>query len=183
MEVKETGFEGLLEIIPTIFEDSRGWFFEFYNEDTFSQHNLNYKFVQQNHSFSLKGVIRGLHFQNPPYGQAKLVSILKGKVLDVVVDLRKGSKTFGKVNYCILDSDKRNMLMVPEGFAHGFSALEDSFFAYKCTNIYNREAEGGIVWNDPELNIDWQVERPILSPKDASLPTLTELMRKSLILH
>lgn len=183
MEVKETGFEGLLEIFPSVYYDNRGWFFELYNEDTFSQHNLNYRFVQQNHSYSLKGVIRGLHFQRPPYGQAKLVTVVKGKVLDVVVDIRQGSKTFGKVYYCTLDSEKRNMLMVPEGFAHGFSALEDTLFAYKCTNTYNRQAEGGIVWNDPELQIDWRVDNPILSPKDASLPTLAELMRKSVILQ
>lgn len=183
MEVKETGFEGLLELFPTIYHDNRGWFFELYNDDTFRRHNLNYRFVQQNHSFSLKGVVRGLHFQRPPYGQAKLVMVLKGKVLDVVVDIRRRSKTFGQVNYCVLDSEKRNMLMVPEGFAHGFAALEDTLFAYKCTNTYNREAEGGILWNDPDLRIDWQVENPILSAKDASLPTLAELMRKSLILH
>ena len=183
MEVKETGFEGLVELFPSINYDNRGWFFELFNENTYRQHNLNYRFVQQNHSFSVKGVIRGLHFQRPPFGQAKLVTVLKGKVLDVVVDIRSGSKTFGKVNYCVLDSEKRNMLMVPDGFAHGFSALEETLFAYKCTSTYNREAEGGIVWNDPDLRIDWQVENPILSAKDSSLPTLAELMRKSVILQ
>jgi dTDP-4-dehydrorhamnose 3,5-epimerase len=183
MEVKETGIEGLLEIYPLIYYDARGWFFEMYNEDTFHQHNINYRFVQQNHSYSLKGVLRGLHFQRPPYAQAKLVTVVKGKVLDVVVDIRSGSKTFGKVYYCMLDSEKRNMLMVPEGFAHGFSALEDTLFAYKCTSTYNREAEGGIVWNDPDLQINWQIEKPIVSEKDASLPSLAELMRKSVILQ
>lgn len=183
MEVKETGFEGLLEIIPSIYSDSRGWFFELYNEETFRKHNINYKFVQENHSFSVKGVVRGLHFQLAPYGQAKLVAVTKGKVLDVVVDVRRSSKTFGKVYYCVLDSERRNMLMVPEGFAHGFAALEDTLFAYKCTNVYNREAEAGIVWNDPDLQIDWQTENPILSTKDSGLPTLAELLRKSLILQ
>ena len=183
MDVKETGIEGLLEIYPSINYDTRGWFFEMYNEDTFRQHNINYRFVQQNHSYSLKGVIRGLHFQRPPYAQAKLVTVVKGKVLDVVVDIRSGSKTFGKVYYCVLDSEKRNLLMVPEGFAHGFSALEDTLFAYKCSSTYNREAEVGIVWNDPDLRINWQVENPIVSPKDSSLPTLAELMRKSVILQ
>ena len=183
MDVKETGIEGLLEIFPSIYRDSRGWFVEFYNEDTFRQHNIDYKFVQENHSYSLKGVIRGLHFQRPPYAQAKLVTVIKGKVLDVVVDIRSGSKTFGKVYYCVLDSEKRNMLMVPEGFAHGFSAMEETLFAYKCTGTYNREAEGGIVWNDPDLRIDWQIENPIISVKDSALPTLAELMRKSVILQ
>ena len=183
MEIKETGIEGLLEIFPSIYHDTRGWFFEFYNEDTFQQHNLKYRFVQQNHSYSLKGVIRGLHFQRHPYGQAKLVSVIKGKVLDVVVDIRSGSKTFGQVYYCVLDSEKRNMLMVPEGFAHGFSAMEDTLFAYQCTGTYNPKAEGGILWNDPDLRIDWQNENPIVSAKDSSLPTLAELMRKSVILQ
>lgn len=183
MNVQETGIEGLLEIFPSVYHDTRGWFFEFYNEDTFRKHNIDYRFVQENHSFSVKGVIRGLHFQRPPYAQAKLVAVTKGKVLDVVVDIRSGSKTFGMVYYCILDSERRNMLMVPEGFAHGFSALEDTLFAYKCTNTYNREAEGGIVWNDPDLRIDWQVDNPIVSVKDSSLPTLAELMRKSVILQ
>ena len=108
--------------------------------------------------------------------------MISGKVLDVVVDIRKGSKTFGKVYYCMLDSEKRNMLMVPEGFAHGFSAFENTLFAYKCTNTYHREAERGIVWNDPDLQIDWQVQNPVLSAKDSSLPTLAELLRKSVIL-
>jgi len=183
MEVKETGFEGLLEIIPSINYDSRGWFFEMYNEETFRKLNINYRFVQQNHSYSLKRVIRGLHFQLPPHAQAKLVTVIKRKVLDVVVDIRRGSKTFSKVYYCVLDSEKRNSLMVPEGFAHGFAALEDTLFAYQCNRTYNREAEGGIVWNDPDLQIDWQTENPILSSKDSSLPTLAELMRKSLILQ
>ena len=122
-------------------------------------------------------------FQLPPYAQAKLVTVIKGKVLDVVVDIRSGSKTFGKVYYCTRDSEKRNMLMVPEGFAHGFSALEDTLFAYKCTNTYNLEVVGGIVWNDPDLRINWQNESPIVSEKDSSLPTLAELMRKSVILQ
>jgi len=182
MQVKETGFEGLVEITPLINRDSRGWFFEFYKEEAFLKHNITYKFVQQNHSYTLKGVVRGLHFQRAPYAQAKLVSIVQGRVLDVVVDLRSGSKTFGKVYYCELSSEKKNMLMVPEGFAHGFSALEDSLFIYKCSSPYNREAESGIIWNDTDLQIDWQTKNPILSDKDLQLPTLAELLRKSVIL-
>jgi dTDP-4-dehydrorhamnose 3,5-epimerase len=134
--------------------------------------------VQENTSFSKKGVIRGLHFQHAPHAQGKLVTVLHGKVVDVVVDLRPGSKTFCKVYYLELDSEKRNMLMVPEGFAHGFAALEDSIFYYKCTNFYNKASESGIVWNDPQLNIQWPASNPIVSEKDQVLPTLEELLRK-----
>jgi len=182
MEVKATGFEGLVEIIPSIFHDERGWFFEFYKEETFHSHNINYRFVQENQSFSRKGVIRGLHMQLPPYAQAKLATVITGRVLDVVVDLRKGSKTFGQVYQYVLDGDSRNMLMVPEGFAHGFAALEDSIFSYKCSSPYNKLSETGVIWNDPDLNIDWKVSNPILSSKDLQLPTFADLLRKSVIL-
>jgi dTDP-4-dehydrorhamnose 3,5-epimerase len=175
MQVLTTPFEGLIEIIPTVFEDDRGWFYEFYKEETFKKHNIQYSFVQENQSFSKKGVVRGLHLQLPPYTQAKLVSVLSGNVLDVVVDLRKTSKTFKQVYYCPLDSKRHNMLLVPEGFAHGFAALEDSLFFYKCSNVYNRASETGIRWNDPELNINWGIENPIVSMKDVMLPTLSDL--------
>ncbi|HEY9008697.1 dTDP-4-dehydrorhamnose 3,5-epimerase [Ohtaekwangia sp.] len=181
MEVKQTGIEGLVEIFPAVYNDSRGWFYEFYREDTFNKSGIHYKFLQENRSFSKKGVIRGLHMQLPPYAQAKLVTVLQGKVLDVVVDLRPGSATFAKVYYCLLEAEKCNMLMVPEGFAHGFAALEDSVFFYKCSNIYHRDSENGIRWNDPELNINWQVQNPIISDKDQQLPTLEELLRNSVI--
>ena len=181
MEVKKTAIDGLVEIIPTIFGDDRGWFYEFYKEEAFTAAGITYRFVQENQSFSKKGVIRGLHMQLAPYAQAKLVTVIQGKVLDVVADLRPGSKTFGQVYYCLLESSKRNMLMVPEGFAHGFAALEDSIFFYKCSNAYNRTAEQGVIWNDPQLNINWQVENPIVSEKDQQLPTLDELLRKSVI--
>ncbi len=181
MQVKETGIEGLLEIQPTLFRDDRGWFYEFFNEKTFASAGVPTNFVQENTSFSRKGVIRGLHFQYEPHAQGKLVTVLAGKALDVVVDLRRGSRTFGKVYYCLLDSERRNMLMVPEGFAHGFAAHDDTLFHYKCTNFYNKQSEGGIVWNDPKLNIQWGVNNPIVSEKDAVLPTLDELMGKSLI--
>ena len=133
MQIKYTGIEQLVEIIPSVYKDDRGWFTEFYKEEEFRKHNLIYTFVQENKSFSKKGVIRGLHMQLEPFAQAKLVSVIHGKVLDVVVDLRKGSETFGKVYYCMLDSALNNMLMVPAGFAHGFAALEDSIFFYKCS--------------------------------------------------
>lgn len=181
MEVKQTGIDGLIEIIPSIFKDDRGWFYEFYNEKTFHQAGVTHRFVQENTSYSTKGVIRGLHFQLPPHAQGKLVTVLKGRVIDVVVDIRKGSATFGKSYQLELNGDKRNMLMVPEGFAHGFVALEDSLFHYKCTNFYNKASEAGIVWNDPALGIDWPTTNPNVSDKDKVLPTLEELLRKSVI--
>lgn len=181
MQIKDTGIEGLLEIIPTVFHDDRGWFYEFYKENIFHQHGITEKFVQENQSFSKKGVVRGLHFQHEPYAQAKLVTVIKGKVLDVVVDLRKNSSTFAKVYYCQLEEEQHNMLFVPAGFAHGFAALEDSVFFYKCSNIYNRQSESGIVWNDQDLQIDWQVANPIISEKDQQLPSLKEFLRNSVI--
>ena len=181
MQVKETGIEGLVEIIPAIYKDDRGWFYEFFHKNTFQSHRVPTNFVQENTSFSKKGVIRGLHFQQSPHAQGKLVTVLSGQVLDVVVDLRKNSKTFGEVYYCTLDSERRNMLMVPEGFAHGFAALEDSLFYYKCTNFYNKPAESGLVWNDAQLKIKWPFENPIVSEKDQVLPTMDELLRKSVI--
>ncbi len=181
MQIIETPIEGLIEIVPTVYQDSRGWFYESFKETTFKAAGINYSFVQENQSFSKKGVIRGLHFQRQPYAQAKLASVLMGKVLDVVVDLRPASRTFGQVFTCVLDGVRRNMLMVPDGFAHGFSALEDSLFFYKCSNFYNKESESGIIWNDPQLAIDWRVENPIVSEKDQLLPTLNELLRKSVI--
>jgi dTDP-4-dehydrorhamnose 3,5-epimerase len=181
MQIKTTGIEGLVEIIPTVFHDDRGWFYEFYKEETFRKNGITTRFVQENQSFSKKGVIRGLHLQLPPFQQAKLVTVISGKVMDIVVDIRKGSATFGKVYYCLLEAEKRNMLMVPEGFAHGFAALEDSIFFYKCSNFYNRESETGIVWNDPQLKIEWPVANPIISEKDCILPTMDDLLRKSVI--
>jgi len=181
MQIIETGLKGLVEIIPDIYHDSRGWFYEFYKNEVFHQAGITYSFSQENISFSKKGVVRGMHFQLPPYEQAKLVSVLQGKVLDVVVDLRKGSETFGKVHTCELDGEKHNMLMVPEGFAHGFAALEDSLFLYKSSNLYNREAECGIRWDDVTLNIQWPINEPTLSDKDLNLPSFEELLGKSLI--
>jgi dTDP-4-dehydrorhamnose 3,5-epimerase len=181
MQIKTTGIEGLVEITPNVYQDNRGWFYEFYKEEEFHKNGITTRFVQENQSFSKKGVVRGLHLQLPPFQQAKLVSVIVGKVMDVVVDVRKGSKTFGQVYYCLLEAEKHNMLMVPEGFAHGFVALEDSIFFYKCSNFYNKESETGIVWNDPQLKIDWSVPNPLLSEKDCLLPTLDDLLRKSVI--
>jgi dTDP-4-dehydrorhamnose 3,5-epimerase len=178
MQVIQTPFEGLFQLIPVLFEDERGWFYEAYKENTFRALGIHYNFVQENQSYSRKGVIRGLHFQHEPHAQAKLASVLVGKVLDVVVDLRPGSPTFRQVYSCVLDSERRNMLMVPEGFAHGFAALEESIFHYKCSSFYNKTAEGGILFNDPDLNIEWPVKDPIVSEKDRQLPRLEEFLRK-----
>lgn len=179
MTIKETGFQGLVEIFPKVFEDDRGFFFEAYNKETFGKHGINYDFVQDNQSFSVKGVIRGLHMQLSPFAQAKFVKVVTGKVLDVVVDMRPESETFGKTYYCTLDSNVNNSLMIPEGFAHGFAALEDSVFSYKCSNLYNKASETGILYNDETLNINWGIEHPIVSEKDLELPTFQEFLAKN----
>lgn len=177
MEVKKTEFEGLVEIQPDIYKDSRGFFFETYKADAFKAAGLDIVFVQDNQSFSRKGVVRGLHFQREPYAQGKLVRVIVGRVLDVVVDIRKDSATFGKAYTLVLDGKTNNMLYVPPGFAHGFAALEDAVFFYKCTNVYHKETEGGIRWNDPDLNIDWMVSNPEVSEKDERLITFEEFKK------
>lgn len=175
-EFKKCDFQGLYEIQPKIFNDSRGSFFESWNKRDFEAAGLDADFVQDNQSSSVKGVLRGLHFQkNHP--QAKLLWTAAGTVFDVAVDLRNGSKTFGKHFKIILDSSKHNMLYIPKGFAHGFLVLSDSAeICYKCTDFYDAEGEGGIFWNDPFLNIDWEAVCPgisktaILSEKDKKHP-------------
>ena len=171
MQIRETSIAGLVELTPRVFNDERGMFFESYNEQIFKQLGLPTNFVQDNQSFSIKGVVRGLHFQKAPFAQGKLVRVISGKVLDVAVDIRPESPTFGQHEIFELSSEKNNIAYIPEGFAHGFVALEDSVFSYKCTNIYNKESESGILWNDADLNINWGVENPIVSEKDAILPT------------
>lgn len=169
MTISETSIKGLLVIKPQVFEDDRGIFFESFNFKLWTQYFKGAPpiFVQDNESHSNKNVLRGLHFQSPPHSQGKLVRVTQGAVLDVVVDLRKDSPTY-KTHFKILLSERnKKQLYVPEGFAHGFLALEDNTrFLYKCTDYYNREAERSIVWNDPDLNIDWEVKNPILSKKD-----------------
>jgi dTDP-4-dehydrorhamnose 3,5-epimerase len=182
MEFKEfSKIKGLIEITPRIFNDDRGFFFESFNEKTFKDKGLDIKFIQDNQSFSIKGVIRGLHFQKSPYGQGKLVRVISGKVLDVVVDIRKGSPTFGSWDSLILEGSRSNMIYVPEGFAHGFSALEDSVVLYKVTSLYNKQSEEGINWADSSLKIDWKVSSPIVSDKDKELKNLEELISLSSI--
>ncbi len=178
MIIKKTKIEGLIEIIPPVFIDERGYFFELYQSKKFSDLRLNMSFVQDNQSFSKKNVLRGLHFQNKPYQQGKLVMAVTGKVIDVAVDLRSGSPTFGKHEKIVLDSSIHNMIYIPEGFAHGFVALEDSVFFYKCTSFYNKASDSGIRWNDPDLNIDWEIDQPLVSEKDKSLQTFAEFKNK-----
>ena len=174
MELINKEIEGLIEIIPKVFDDERGYFFESYNQLKLEK-EISCEFVQDNQSYSTKDVLRGLHFQNPPFAQAKLVRVITGKVLDVAVDIRKNSPTFGQHVSVILDSSKNNMFFIPEGFAHGFLALEDSIFHYKCSNYYNHKSESGILWNDPQVNINWGIDRPDISPKDADLSLLRDL--------
>lgn len=167
-------FAGLYEIQPKIFGDSRGYFLEIYSEKDFFESGLKMKFVQDNQSKSVKGVLRGLHFQTRR-PQGKLVRALQGRVYDVAVDLRKGSATFGKYYGVILDGEKQNQFYIPEGFAHGFYVLsEEAVFAYKCTDFYDPKGEGGLMWNDPAIGIDWKSvapeANPLLSEKDEKHP-------------
>lgn len=169
MQVEKTFIEGLLVIKPKVFEDKRGYFFESYNEKLLQQAGLDTRFVQDNQSLSQKNVLRGLHFQAPPHAQGKLVRVIKGSVLDVVVDIRKKSPTYGKHFALELNEQNKTMLWVPEGFAHGFVTLQDeTIFYYKCNNYYSKESEGCVKWNDPGLAIDWNVSNPVLSDKDRS---------------
>ena len=173
----KTEFPGLLVFEPNMFEDSRGYFFEAYNEKQFQQEGIDIRWVQDNQSSSTYGVIRGLHYQLPPFDQTKLVRVLRGKILDVVVDIRKGSPTFGKSFSKVLSAKNKRQLFIPKGFAHGFSVLsEKAEVLYKCDGFYNKESEGGIIYNDPALEIDWRIpaEEAIISDKDEVLPTLAE---------
>lgn len=172
MEVRKTAIEGVIEILPKVFGDARGCFFESYSAREFGRLGIRTDFVQDNESHSTKGVLRGLHFQKPPYAQAKLVRVASGSVLDVAVDIRRGSPTYGQHVAVKLDCEKRNMLFIPEGFAHGFLALEDgTTFLYKCGAFYNKESEGGLIWNDATLGINWGIETPVLSDKDLFNPS------------
>ena len=175
MEFEKTPLPGLYLIKPKIYEDSRGYFFESFNEKIFSEEGINISFVQDNQSCSTKGVLRGLHFQKKPHEQGKLVRVVHGSVLDVAVDMRKDSPAFGQHYKQILSSKNNLMMWIPPGFAHGFLALEsDTVFTYKCSAYYNKDAEAGVIWNDKDLKIDWQVNSPVISSKDEALPTWKE---------
>ncbi len=161
-------------IKPKVFEDARGFFMEAYKASVFAQAGINYAFVQDNHSKSKKGVLRGLHYQLEPKAQGKLVRCIKGKIWDVAVDIRRGSPTFGRWVAVELSEENKYMLWIPPGFAHGFLALEDCEIIYKCTEEYAPELDRGIIWNDPDIAIPWPTDNPILSPKDAKLPRLKD---------
>lgn len=172
-----TDIPGLLVFEPKIFEDSRGYFFESYNEKTFQQQGVNIQFIQDNQSSSSYGVIRGLHYQLNPHAQAKLIRVLQGSILDVAVDIRKGSPTYGKHFDIELSAENKKQLLIPRGFAHGFSVLSEmAEVLYKCDEFYHKESEGGIRFDDPALNINWQIpaDKAIVSDKDLVLPFLAE---------
>lgn len=179
MKLIKTYIEGVTVIEPKVFSDSRGCFFESFSERDFAEAVGPVRFVQDNESRSVYGVIRGLHFQKPPHAQAKLVRVVKGKVLDVAVDLRKDSPTFGQHVAMELSDENRRQMFIPRGFAHGFSVLsEEAVFQYKCDSYYAPESEGSLAWNDPDLNIDWNVPAgsEILSDKDRMSPRLKDII-------
>ena len=174
MPFVKTAIPDLYIFEPRVFEDSRGYFFEAYNEETFRE-VTDFPFVQDNQSFSKRGAIRGLHYQLPPYAQTKIVRVISGTILDVAVDIRKGSPTFGQHVTVELSDENRKQLFIPRGFAHGFSVLsETAEVLYKCDNLYNKESDAGIIYNDPALGIDWKIAPPeaIVSEKDKVLPVL-----------
>ena len=176
MNVQHHYLEGLIEVTPAVYHDARGYFLETYHTERFRVLGIGPNFVQVNQSFSKRGVLRGLHFQRVPHQQGKLVSVVQGRVLDVAVDLRPGFPTYGQHAKVLIDSEQHNLLYVPEGFAHGFVALEDTLFSYQCTNLYHQPSDGGLRWDDADLNINWELEHygihsPIVSEKDQLLPS------------
>jgi len=178
MKIEKTPIQDLVIINPTVFNDERGYFFEAYNKAKFNANGILYDFIQDNQSFSKRGVIRGLHLQINPFAQAKLVRVLEGEILDVAVDLRKGSATYGQHFSVVLSTENKKQLMVPHGFAHGFSVLsETASVMYKVDQAYHKESERGIRYDDPTLNIDWQVDpnEVIVSEKDLVLPIFEEI--------
>ena len=179
MNVIKTAIEDVLIIEPKVFEDKRGYFFESYSQRVFSKEVKDVTFVQDNESKSSYGVIRGLHFQKPPYAQSKLVRVIKGRVLDVAVDIRKGSPTYGKWASCELTEDNHRQFFIPKGFAHGFSVLsKTAVFQYKCDEFYHPESEGAIFWNDPQINVDWKLpmNEVVLSEKDNKNPLFADFV-------
>ena len=180
MKVTETDLPGVLILEPRVFGDDRGFFMETWQRERYREAGIDVDFVQDNLSFSRKGVLRGLHFQNP-HAQGKLVQVLQGEVFDVAVDIRVGSPTFGRWAGINLSADNKRQFYVPPDFAHGFCVLsETALFSYKCTDLYHPESEGSILWNDPAIGIDWPVSDPSLSEKDAQAPTL-DSMSESLL--
>ena len=180
MNIIETDIEGVLIFEPKAFGDPRGFFMETWSRNRYTDAGLAVDFVQDNVSSSTKGVLRGLHYQYPQ-PQGKLVQVLRGEVLDVAVDIRVGSPTFGRAVTCVLSEDNHKQFYVPEGFAHGFCVLSEmALFSYKCTNYYNPKTEGGVLWNDPDLAIDWPMDEPALSEKDRICPRLKDIPKDQL---
>lgn len=178
-EFIKTDIPDVILVIPKVFEDERGFFMETYKKPDFEEAGIKGDFIQDNHSKSRYGVLRGLHFQKMPYTQAKIVRCIKGVIYDVAVDLRSGSETFGKYVGFILSEFNKYMLYIPRGFAHGFLVLSDEAeVVYKVDNLYAPSYEGGLIWNDPDVNINWPINNPILSEKDRKWPTLKELIEK-----
>jgi dTDP-4-dehydrorhamnose 3,5-epimerase len=174
MQIEETDIPGVLVVTPKVFGDERGFFLETYNKEVFQQAGIAPEFVQDNHSKSTQGVVRGLHYQKK-FPQGKLIWVIQGEVLDVIVDIRRGSPTFAKWISILISAENKKQVWIPGGLAHGFSVLsETAEFCYKVTDYYHPEDEGGIRWNDPQLKIDWQVQNPLLSEKDRQLPLLAE---------
>ncbi len=179
MNITKTAIEGLLVIEPSIYQDERGYFTETYHRDRYRQAGIEPEFFQDNLSCSKRGVIRGLHYQAPPCAQGKLVCVLRGRVLDVAVDIRSGSPTYGTFVAVELSAENHRQFWIPAGFAHGFAALEDdTLFAYKCTAPYSKEHDRGVRWNDPAIGIDWGVDSPIVSEKDQRHPLLSEIVQE-----
>ncbi len=173
MPILKTDFPGLLIYEPKVFEDNRGYFFESYNEKVFIENGIDMRFVQDNQAKSSYGIVRGLHYQLDPFAQTKLVRVLTGSIIDVAVDLRKNSSSYGQVFTIELSAENKKQLLIPKGFAHGYSVIsETAEVFYKCDSFYNKESEGGILWNDPALNIDWQIPpgKAVISEKDADQP-------------
>lgn len=180
MNIQPTQLDGIVVVEPKVFADARGFFFETYHVNRYQEHGITCRFVQDNFSYSVKNTLRGLHYQYP-HGQAKLVSVLKGEVFDVAVDIRRGSPNFGRWVGVTLSAENHRQLFIPEGFAHGFSVLsDDAIFCYKCSEFYSPQSEHGILWNDADIGIEWPVVSPLLSRKDGQYPKLCDIAETDL---
>ncbi len=177
MNFIKSQIEGIVTIEPQVYQDDRGFFMETYSKKVFADNGIDVEFVQDNHSHSSQGVLRGLHFQKPPFAQDKLIRVTQGEVVDIAVDIRPNSPTFGKWEAAHLSAENKKMFFIPKGFAHGFYVISETVdFLYKCSSFYNKESESGLLWNDPELNISWFTDgNPILSPKDQAWPTFSQV--------
>ena len=180
MKIIQTKLKGVMIIEPRVFNDQRGYFMELYQCERYRENGINCNFVQDNLSYSIQNTLRGLHYQHP-HPQAKLVNVIRGKVFDVAVDIRRGSPTFGQWEGVVLSGDNHRQLFIPEGFAHGFCVLSEyAIFSYKCSDIYTPEAEGGIAWNDPRIGIKWPLKNPLLSENNQKYPCLEDLSAEKL---